>query len=358
MNWYRNTFEISHAGHKSIRPMEGIRGFAVFLVFLVHYVTLVEPWLMEGSVTYGIANNIRRIGNSGVDLFFVLSGYLIYGMLIKKHTVFKTYIMRRVQRIYPTFTVVFVIYLALSFVFLSESKIPNEWRMGVIYVVQNYMLMPGLFDIPPIITVAWSLSYEFFYYLFIPVLISFLGMRSWRRGYRVLFFVLLSLFFFWYFSWHTGHIRLLMFVAGVLLFEAIEGGFFERVLPIGLLSLLLAFSLLILSENYAINISLKYFFIYILFFSFCLDCFAGAGVATMLFSIHFLRWFGNMSYSYYLIHGLSLKSFFMVLNKVLPANHGADIVFWVFMVPFFLLTLVPSVALFFFIEKPFSIQKR
>ena len=84
MNWIKKTFEIPHAAHKQILPMEGIRGFAVFLVFLVHYVCAIEPWLLESSSTFQVATYIRSIGNIGVDLFFVLSGYLIYGMLIKK----------------------------------------------------------------------------------------------------------------------------------------------------------------------------------------------------------------------------------------------------------------------------------
>ena len=81
-NWIRNTFEISHTNHKSIIAMEGIRGFAVFLV---HYVTLIEPWLLENTMTFQAATYIRSIGNMGVDLFFVLSSYLIYGMLIQKN---------------------------------------------------------------------------------------------------------------------------------------------------------------------------------------------------------------------------------------------------------------------------------
>jgi peptidoglycan/LPS O-acetylase OafA/YrhL len=82
MSWIRDTFEISHTNHQAILSMEGIRGFAVFLVFLVHYVTLVEPWILDDGTTYLISKEIRGIGNIGVDLFFVLSGYLIYGMLI------------------------------------------------------------------------------------------------------------------------------------------------------------------------------------------------------------------------------------------------------------------------------------
>ena len=105
--------------------MEGLRGFAVFFVFLVHYVFLIEPWLVNQSLTHQFGMYLKNMGNSGVDLFFVLSGYLIYGTLIKKERPFLPYIRRRIQRIYPTFLAVFSIYIILSFVFPIESKLPD-----------------------------------------------------------------------------------------------------------------------------------------------------------------------------------------------------------------------------------------
>ncbi len=160
-SWLKQAFEISRADKQNILSMEGIRGFAVFLVFLVHFASLVEPWISDASVTKMILNQFANVGKIGVDLFFVLSGYLIYGILIRKSQNYHFYIKRRIQRIYPTFTAVFAIYLLLSFIFPAESKIPDGLD-GLIYILQNYLLLPGLFDIKAIITVAWTLSYEFF----------------------------------------------------------------------------------------------------------------------------------------------------------------------------------------------------
>ncbi|OQW74493.1 MAG: hypothetical protein BVN35_10460 [Proteobacteria bacterium ST_bin11] len=357
-NWIRNTFEISHVGHNAIRSMEGIRGFAVFLVFLVHYVTLIEPWLLINSTTHEIAKNIYTIGNTGVDLFFVLSGYLIYGMLIKKPTAFKNYLHRRIQRIYPTFTVVFVIYLALSFTFASESKIPKEWESGLLFVLQNYLLLPGLFDIPPIVTVAWSLSYEFFYYLLIPLLIATLRLRSWQRKYRLLLFLSASLILFGYFYENSGPIRLLMFVAGIILYDTVESGYLKKIPPVGLLALTLAIASTSMKQYYPINSSLHYLLLYSLFYIFCLECFCTAGFTNHLFTLAYLRWLGNMSYSYYLIHGLSLKAVFMISAKLIPPAQDSELIFWIGLLPIFLITLLPSTALFCWIEKPFSLQRR
>ena len=71
-------FELSRGGEQhNVRAMEGLRGFAVVLVFLTHYATLSAPWVTDGSALASVMRAGHAIGNSGVDLFFVLSGYLI-----------------------------------------------------------------------------------------------------------------------------------------------------------------------------------------------------------------------------------------------------------------------------------------
>jgi len=335
--------------------MEGIRGFAVFLVFLVHYVTLIDPWLLQNSGASQAAEHLRRIGNLGVDLFFVLSGFLIYGMLIEKPRPFKRYLARRIQRIYPTFTVVFIIYLALSVAFPAESKIPGGLSDAVIFIAQNYLLMPGLFEITPIITVAWSLSYEFFYYLVIPMLVAALCMRAWDFQYRVLFFLLVSVFGFGYFSAYGGPIGLLMFIPGILVYELLESKAVRSLPPVGLPSLFLAIGVVVVLNDLGTNGWWKYALLYILFFVFCLECFVSSGLTSGIFSSSSLRWLGNMSYSYYLIHGLSLKGIFLLLSKVYPPVQDGSLMFWMLLPLFFFLTLIPSTVLFIFVEKPYSL---
>jgi peptidoglycan/LPS O-acetylase OafA/YrhL len=54
---------------------------------------------------------------------------------------------RRVERIYPAFAAVFAVYLVLTFLFPQESKIPSPWPHGLLYVVQNVLLLPGIVPI-------------------------------------------------------------------------------------------------------------------------------------------------------------------------------------------------------------------
>src|SRR4051812_34313388 len=101
-------FEVSRGlKGQNVRPMEGLRGLAVSLVFLVHYVALVRPWIEGNESLIAVSAGLHSIGSTGVDLFFVLSGYLIYGSLIGRPQLFLQFIRRRAERLYPAFTAVF-----------------------------------------------------------------------------------------------------------------------------------------------------------------------------------------------------------------------------------------------------------
>lgn len=355
LNALRALFEVGHGGHRQIRSMEGLRGLAVFLVFLVHYVTLLEPWLARETLTWAVAARLRGIGHAGVDLFFVLSGYLIYGTLIVKVRPVLPYLRRRMERIYPAFLAVFALYLVLSWLFPQESKLPPDPGAAAAYVVANLLLLPGLFPIEPMITVAWSLSYELFYYLAMPTLIAALRLRHWTSPQRLLLFLALALAGLAWARWlGAGHVRLVMFVSGILLFETLEHWARPRLDKIGLVALvagLVAFDQLPAGPA-------RYAVLFVAFFVLCHAAFRSDGRTARLFCWTPLRWLGNMSYSYYLVHGLALKAAFLVLGRLLPptaAWEGPG--FWALLPLLFGLTLVPSALLFAYVERPFSLGK-
>lgn len=346
-------FEVGHGDHRQIRSMEGLRGLAVFFVFLVHYVTLAEPWLIRETLAWTLASSLRGIGHAGVDLFFVLSGYLIYGTLIVKAHPVLPYLHRRVQRIYPAFLAVFILYLLLSWLFPHESKIPQGIAVAIIYLGANLLLLPGLLPIEPMITVAWSLSYEMFYYLLIPLLIAVLNLRAWSRKSRMGFFGIVALLGFALAHWvEGGPVRLVMFVAGILLFETLSLTKAPRIDGLGLLALLVG---LIVIDQWAVG-PMRYVVLFFSFYLLCLAAFRGNGLTARVFCWTPLRWLGNMSYTYYLIHGLTLKAIFLIIGKVLPvASRWDGPVFWAVFVVTFLLTLLPASMLFVLIEKPYSL---
>ena len=337
--------------------MEGMRGFAVFLVFIVHYMTLVEPWIKNSESLFQLADAVHSVGNAGVDLFFVLSGYLIYGSLIARPQPFAGFLARRIKRIYPAFLSVFSIYFFLSFVVPQQSKLPPSFGPALIYVAQNLLLLPGLFPIRPMITVAWSLSYEMFFYLVIPGVIAIWGLRSRSVNWRIAFFFSVVLIGATAGAVYGGPVRLIMFVSGILLFEALA----IRSIPTpssssGLVALVLGLLVMLLPLNGTSGAMLKIMVLFVTFFVLCLACFRNAsGWLPRAFSWTPLRWLGNMSYSYYLLHGLALKAGFLAFGKLVPSAGTEHWVFWLMMPVMFALTLVASAVLFLAIERPFSL---
>lgn len=354
--WLTERLEISRGGQASnVRAMEGLRGFAVFLVFIVHYTTLVKPWLAGSQALSTLAGHFHAIGNVGVDLFFVLSGYLIYGAQLTRPQHFVKFMGRRIVRIYPAFLVVFMLYVMLSQLFPNESKIPSGAVPAALYLLQNLLLLPGLFPIEPMITVAWSLSYEMFYYLVVPMFIGALGMRERSAPARVRLLFATTLMLIILFAVSGGPVRLLMFLAGILLFEAQHGS--ARPISAGLGAAACGFALVIAAmPGGAFLLTPKTVLIAAAFYLFCRAVMGGAkGCLVDAFSWTPMRWLGNMSYSYYLVHGLALKAGFLLLSKLLPPTPNGAWLLPAALLPLFGLTLLPSLALFLLVERPYSL---
>jgi len=121
--------------------MEGMRGYAVLLVFLVHHHNLFSSYLPASSALYSMSRFGNAIGHSGVDLFFVLSGFLIYGILLRKRTPYLSFCGRRLRRIYPTFLFVFGAYVLLCHLIPSISKLPQGLSKQALYLVENVLLL-------------------------------------------------------------------------------------------------------------------------------------------------------------------------------------------------------------------------
>jgi peptidoglycan/LPS O-acetylase OafA/YrhL len=358
MNWLEKKFELSRGGSlKNSSPMEGLRGFAVSLIFIVHYVTHVGPWLSKESSIFAFSKKLQSVGHAGVDLFFVLSGYLIYRSLISRHQTFFQFMSRRIRRIYPTFTVIFIGYILLSFAFPSKNKIPGTVVEGMIYLVQNFLLLPGLFPIMPMINVAWSLSYEMLYYLIIPFIILIFRLRDRSAIWRVTFFLCLSALITLFSILIGGSARIIMFITGIMIYEAM--GSDPASTPqstTGLLALVVGLLALVPYNNRPIVYVTQIYTLFIAFFILCLVCFQSPTAwLPRFFSLTPLRWLGNMSYSYYLLHGLVLNLLFLGLSSIVtPTTIYGHWLFWIFLPPMFCLTLIPTAILFLLVERPFS----
>lgn len=357
---------------KRILPMEGVRGLAVILVFFVHYHALFGLRLGADSLTFKASDFLWSIGHTGVDLFFVLSGYLIYGAVINKQLNYLKFMKRRVARIYPTFLAVLAVYLILSFLLPSESKLPGDPLDAAIYILQNILLLPGIFSIEPIITVAWSLSYEFFFYLFLPLLVLVFNLRNWSPRARISFFTGLTILHtIFYLAGFNARYQLVMFISGVILYELTNNLLKDKLLNSKYEAAAVILLILSAATVYLLHFSpqglpllpdrtephqvVRQLLLFTSFLLFILVCIKSNSVSSRIFSWTPLRYLGNMSYSYYLIHALTLKGIAFVLTLTAPQIMSFEFFFWLALPVSFALTIVSSTALFTIIEKPFSL---
>jgi peptidoglycan/LPS O-acetylase OafA/YrhL len=348
-------FETPHGSRQQIPPIEGLRGLATLLVFSVHYVTLVKPWLAPNTATEPIATALYAIGHAGVDLFFVLSGFLIYGGLMARPAPFTSYVRRRLRRIYPAFAAVFLLYVAATWFAPSQSKLPDGAANAGVYLAANFLLLPGMVEMEPMITVAWSLSFEMFFYLTCPVLIECLFLRRWPAWGRCALFVALAGVLLLLAPVLESRTRLAMFLAGMLLVETL------RPLPGRLLSAIATVAVgAALACSYEIETrelgpAAWTAVLFIAFYLLSLAAFQDDGPLWRVFSWTPLRWFGNMSYSFFLLHGLVLNVLFFSLRRIAPPAATWDGMFWILLVPAFILALLSSAVLFLLVERPFSL---
>jgi peptidoglycan/LPS O-acetylase OafA/YrhL len=153
-----------------VAELDGLRGIAILLVLVFHYAPKTGPLQYLGSV-FGI-------GWIGVDLFFVLSGYLITGILLDSvgHAhYYRNFIVRRSLRIFPLYYACLVLYCVLSYVpspiqwkeFLTVGE--GWWYVGYLGNIQTFLrnAYPGA----AILTPLWSLQVEEQFYLSFPFLV-------------------------------------------------------------------------------------------------------------------------------------------------------------------------------------------
>ncbi|MGK6353036.1 acyltransferase family protein [Parapedobacter sp. DT-150] len=159
--------------HQHLAGLDHLRALAIILVFLCHYRAYDRPdWV----------NEIGLFGWSGVDLFFVLSGYLISDQLmrqlISKHTIgFTEFYTHRALRIFPAYFFVVALYFAFPFIREREGIAPL-WQF--LTFTQNFDLD---FGNEGTFSHAWSLAIEEQFYLLLPVSLWLIARTAaWRQG--------------------------------------------------------------------------------------------------------------------------------------------------------------------------------
>jgi peptidoglycan/LPS O-acetylase OafA/YrhL len=157
-----------------IPALDGIRGLAVLLVLYCHS-TFIEPGGIFGKVLLASS----RISWAGVDLFFVLSGFLITGILFDakgKQYFFRNFYARRTVRIFPLYYAFLVLALLVFPMFVSfnwhlsrhHGDFPAAQWPYWLYLSNFYQ---SFHPTEHIVFVSWSLAIEEQFYLAWPLVV-------------------------------------------------------------------------------------------------------------------------------------------------------------------------------------------
>jgi peptidoglycan/LPS O-acetylase OafA/YrhL len=145
----------SVAASRRIAGLDTLRALAIVLVIVAHY----------PKPESGLFSRVLNFGWIGVDLFFVLSGYLIGGQLFaaivrERGLSLGNFYARRFLRTLPNYYVVLAVYALLS-VAIAAGPLPG-WK---------YTLFLQNFAVSPMFTPSWSLCVEEHFYLVFPLIV-------------------------------------------------------------------------------------------------------------------------------------------------------------------------------------------
>lgn len=172
---------------KRVHYIDGIRGLAILLVLAWHLIYLIS-FLRPNSFEAYLLKVFFYYSWLGVDVFFVLSGFLLTSILYKNKTslhLLKTFWFKRALRILPLYWLILSVAFVATFFKTSEKgpgfywlfgNLPDLWSytvflQNIIMTIQNQMSSAWL-------NVTWSLAIEVQFYLILPIAVLFLTKKK------------------------------------------------------------------------------------------------------------------------------------------------------------------------------------
>lgn len=290
-----------------VLSIQYLRGIAALMVVLRH-ISFKDNQYGQGIFQF-------EIGDMGVDIFFIISGFIMYYIMVNKENGLNTiieFIKHRIVRILPLYwvltTVGLVIYLIMPNSF-SRAEAPD--------ILGSYLLIPWS---NMLLDPAWTLSYEFYFYFIFAIGLLFNKNRILIVNLILIFLVFFGL----YYSLSDGF-GVLKFYTNSLLLE-----FFFGVIIAYLFmntNFKLKTRLIISSASFLFFL----FFIFLNIYEYKLDirgldlglpalCIVVSLVflekEIKKFKINFFKTMGDISYSLYLTHAFVLAAMGIVFNKV------------------------------------------
>ncbi len=201
--------------------IDGLRGYLAFFVVL-HHACIYYYYLPSDGWSLPQQHLYSHFGQTSVSLFFMITGFLFFNKLIEareKGMDWLYYMVSRFLRLYPLFLCAFAVMLFLVYMMSGFHRLD---KFGDLFLQISNWLLFGVINTPDIngynktgdiISVLWSIRYEWLFYFSLPV-IGFVFLKKRPN----IFFVLISMIVF-YFIFISGDIKshhFLSFASGLL----------------------------------------------------------------------------------------------------------------------------------------------
>jgi peptidoglycan/LPS O-acetylase OafA/YrhL len=312
-----------------IPELDGLRGVALLLVLIAHTFPCA---ILDGHAVLKPLKILISMGWCGVDLFFVLSGFLITGILYNSTpscNYFRVFYARRILRIFPLYYLILFFFLFLvPLVSWSELQRVNWFLSGHGSTVWYWLFLANIPDIAinrnDLLGPVWSLSVEEQYYLVWPLIVYYCRGNLLLTGFilllgnfclRVILYVVCDYSAASVFAFTLTHLDGLA-LGGILRIAYIHGkkcaramNLFSALLPL-LFCLFAGVSLFcgfrphgesVITYHW-LMVLLGWALSSLLFGSLLVRCLTGAGLVARVSSASFLRNVGRYSYAMYLLH--------------------------------------------------------
>ena len=209
---------------KRLRGLDALRGLAALAVCLFHY-TYSFPIVTGRHFDVGF---VASAGHYGVDLFFIISGFVIF-MTLENSPRAYDFVGARVARIYPAY----LASLPLTTAVVSLSALPML-QPSLPKFAANLTMVPQVFGYDVVDGVYWTLAYEAGFYFFAATAIWRCGLERIERVCVVWLAATLFLrfepFLLWHYPYALHMIRLattgsfaMLFIIGIMIYRICRG---------------------------------------------------------------------------------------------------------------------------------------
>jgi exopolysaccharide production protein ExoZ len=150
-----------------LKNIQALRAFAALLVVFDHMNGVIEKTDPGARTFFEV---FRYFGNFGVDLFFVISGFIMMSTswsAFGRTGVSRTFLLRRIVRIYPPYWLILLPIVVTYFVGAHQLMHSHEGKTDIL---ASILLLPQTND--PLLIVSWTLTFEMFFYVIFAALLK------------------------------------------------------------------------------------------------------------------------------------------------------------------------------------------